>query len=96
MTKISRPNRVIGPNGRQLTLADLPPTDLKRWFPGHKAKIATAVRGGLIGADEVCKRYKLTLEELEIWEQSLASQGIGGLRVSRSRRLLAVPASSTC
>jgi hypothetical protein len=91
MTKISRLKRMIGPNGRPLTLADLPPIDLKRWLPGDKANIATAVRGGLITADEVCKRYKLTLEELEIWEQSLASHGIEGLRVSRSRRLLTAP-----
>jgi hypothetical protein len=90
MTKISPLKRMIGPNGRPLTVADLPPCDLKHWLPGHKAKIATAVRGGLITADEVCKRYKLTLEELETWEQSLASGGIDALRVSRSRRLPAV------
>jgi hypothetical protein len=55
MMKISRLKRMFGPDGRQLTIADLPPIDLKRWLPGHKAKIATAVRGGLITADEVCK-----------------------------------------
>jgi len=76
---------MIGPNGRPLTLADLPPTDIKHWLPGHKANIATAVRGGLITADEVCKRYRLTLEELGTWEQRLVSHGIAGLRVSRRR-----------
>jgi hypothetical protein len=91
MIKIRRLKEVVGQNGRQLTLADLPPTNLKHWLPVHKANIASAVRGGLISVDEVCKRYKLTLEELEIWEQSLASHGIEGLRVSRRRRLLAAP-----
>lgn len=77
---------VIGPNGRPCTLADLPSTNLKRWLPSHKASIATVVRGGLISADEVCKRYKLTLEELKMWEQALADHGLDGLRNSRIRR----------
>jgi len=58
---------VIGPDGRRLTLADLPPIDLKRWYPQHKACIATAVRKGLISAEEACKRYRLTMEEIQIW-----------------------------
>jgi len=86
MTKIWRLKRVIGPNGRQLTLADLPPTNLKHWLPRHKADIVTTVRGGLINADEICKRYRLTLEELKIWEQALDSHGVEGLRVTRIRR----------
>ena len=91
MTKIWRLKSTIGLNGRHLTLADLPPIDLKHWLPAHKANIATAVRGRLITADEVCKRYKLTLEELKMWEQNLANHGIEGLRASRSRRSVAAP-----
>ena len=73
---------VIGPDGRRLTLADLPPIDLKRWYPQHKACIATAVRKGLISAEEVCKRYRLTMEEIQIWERALHGGGVKGLRVS--------------
>jgi hypothetical protein len=73
---------VIGPDGRRLTLADLPPIDLKRWYPQHKACIATAVRKGLISAEEVCKRYRLTTEEIQIWERALHGGGVKGLRVS--------------
>jgi hypothetical protein len=83
MTKIWQLKKVTGPNGRQLTLADLPPTNLKHWLPYHKANIVTTVRGGLITADEICKRYKLSLEEFRIWEQALDSHGVGGLRVTR-------------
>jgi hypothetical protein len=73
---------VIGPDGRRLTLADLPPIGLKRWYPQHKACIATAVRKGLIGAEEVCKRYRLTMEELQIWQHALDRGGVKGLRAS--------------
>jgi hypothetical protein len=83
MTKIWQLKKVTGPDGRQLTLADLPPTNLKHWLPYHKATIVTTVRGGLITADEICKRYRLSLEEFRIWEQALDSHGVGGLRVTR-------------
>ena len=85
--KISRLKRAIGPDGRCLTLADLPPTDLKHWLPCHKARIVTTVRGGLISAEEICKRYQLTLEELNTWERAFERNGIEGLHVRRISRL---------
>ncbi|HEX7727075.1 MAG TPA: DUF1153 domain-containing protein, partial [Rhizomicrobium sp.] len=39
---------VMGPNGRWLSLADLPPPDTKRWVPRRKAEIVAAVRGGIL------------------------------------------------
>jgi hypothetical protein len=86
MTKIWRLKSMLGPNGRQLTLADLPATNLSHWLPIHKARIASAVRGGLITADEVCKRYGLSLEELAIWGEALDRYGVQGLRVTRIQR----------
>ena len=86
-TRIWRLKRVIGPDGRYLTLADLPPTNLKHWLPYHKARIVTTVRGGLIGADEVCRRYQLTLEELKTWVRAFEIHGVEGLHVRRTSRL---------
>lgn len=76
---------VIGPDGRRLTLADLPPIDLKRWYAAHKISIVLAIRGGLITAEEICRRYPLSVEELTLWERALARDGVDGLR-STSRR----------
>ena len=87
MEKIWRLVSVRGPDGRLLTLADLPPTNLKHWLPCHKAIIVTTVRGGLITADEVCKRYRLVPEELKMWERALESYGVEGLKVRRTKRL---------
>ena len=54
---------VIGADGAVVTRADLPPSNLKRWMPRRKATLVKAVRGGLIGLDEACQRYRLTKEE---------------------------------
>src|SRR5580765_8063161 len=82
MSNSWRLKTVIGPNGRLLTLADLPPTNLRRWYPYHKACIASTVRGGLISVEEVCKRYSLTVDEIHMWQQALDRCGVKGLRVS--------------
>ena len=73
---------IPGPDGRPLAVWDLPSHN-QRWTPLRKAKIIVAIRGGLISADEVCQRYKVALEELEIWQREFDRNGIKGLRVTR-------------
>ena len=58
----------------------------QRWTPLRKARVIVAVRGGLISADEVRRRYELTMEELEIWQREFESSGTKGLRVTRIKR----------
>jgi hypothetical protein len=82
----SRLKTITGPNGRPLTLGDLPPVKPNRWFPGHKANVVAAVLGGLMTADQACERYKLTREEFTVWLQAFDSQGAKGLRVTRAKR----------
>jgi uncharacterized protein DUF1153 len=57
----------IGPDGKQVSLAQLPPHDLKRWRPHHKAMVVAAVRHGLITIDEACKRYNLSNDGYLCW-----------------------------
>ena len=77
----SRP--VIGPAGEPLTLDDLPPPNLKRWIARRKAEVVAAVRAGLIGLDEACRRYGITIEEFLSWQRRLDEHGLHGLRVTR-------------
>ena len=65
MTELHRPRvkYVIGPDGSPLTVADLPPTDTKRWVIRRKAEVVAAVRGGLLSLEEACTRYTLTVDE---------------------------------
>ena len=60
----------IGPDGEQITLAQLPRRGLKRWLPRHKAMVVAAVRHGLLTFDEACKRYAPYAEEYLSWHSS--------------------------
>ena len=79
----TRARYVIGPDGRVLTLADLPPRDTKRWVIRRKAALVAAVRGGLLTLEEACERYALTIEEYLSWQTTLDRHGLAGLRATR-------------
>jgi Protein of unknown function (DUF1153) len=84
MTEPHRPRvkYVLGPDGSQLTIADLPPPGTKRWVIRRKAEVA-AVRGGLLSLVEACSRYTLTVEEFLAWQSSIDRHGLAGLRTTR-------------
>jgi len=73
----------IGPDGRRLTRADLPPRDTKRWVIRRKAEVVAAVRGGLLSLDEACSYYNLSIEEFLSWQQAIEKHGVRGLRATR-------------
>ena len=78
----SRARYVIGPDGRALTVADLPPRDTKRWVTRRKAELVVAVRGGLLSLEEACERYALTIDEFLSWQTTLDRHGLPGLRAT--------------
>ncbi len=68
--KLSRPARVIGADGKPLTLADLPARDA-RWNGRRKARVVAAVRGNLISYEQAVRRYGLSPGEYHAWESEL-------------------------
>ena len=76
-------HRVVGPDGKILTLDDLPPPETKRWVARRKAEVVAAVRAQLLTLEEACKRYNLSTEEFVGWEAAIDKHGLGGLRVTR-------------
>ena len=64
-------------------LSHLPPPNTERWVVRRKAQVVTAVRNGLLSAEEACKRYRLSLEEFQSWTHLLDSHGVRGLRATR-------------
>jgi Protein of unknown function (DUF1153) len=74
---------VIGPDGRHLTLSDLPTPGIKRWVTRRKAEVVAAVRGGLLTEEDACSRYELTKEEFAGWERLYDRHGMKGLRTTR-------------
>jgi hypothetical protein len=85
MNKPQRPRvkYVTGPDGRPLTMADLPAPGTKRWVIRRKAQVVAAVRGGLLSLEEACARYSLTIEEFLAWQRSIDQHGLAGLRTTR-------------
>ena len=77
---------VIGPDGRAMTMADLPPAGTTRWVIRRKAEVVAAVDGGLLTLDEARKRYSLSLEEFMVWEAVLHRHGLAGLRATRAQQ----------
>lgn len=73
---------VVGPDGRALTLADLPKPETTRWVTRRKAEVVAAVQGGLISLEEACERYRLSVEEFLSWQHGIARHGLDGLRAT--------------
>ncbi|WP_416897908.1 MAG: DUF1153 domain-containing protein [Minwuia sp.] len=78
----TRPS-VIGPDGRRLTIEDLPSPNTRRWVARRKAEVVAAVRGGLLSLEDACQRYTLSVEEFLSWQRAVDRHGIGGLRTTR-------------
>jgi hypothetical protein len=79
---------VIGPNGRRLTLADLPSPSTKRWVIRRKAEVVAAVTGGLLSLEEACSRYTLDYDEFLSWQAPPRSlrTGLGNSELMSSDR----------
>lgn len=81
-----RPTFVIGPDGQQIAMGDLPPANTKRWVVRRKAQVVAAVRGGLISLEEACERYTLSMEEFLSWQRLIDRHGVPGLRVTQTQK----------
>lgn len=74
---------VPGPEGRMITLKDLPEPGIRRWVTRRKAEVVAAVHGGLLSLKDACQRYNLSEEEFSAWERLYERHGAKGLRVTR-------------
>jgi hypothetical protein len=82
---LRRVNRVAGPEGLIVTLANLPSRNT-RWVPRRKAEVVIAVRDGVLSLGEACNRYCLSLDELAQWQRSYNMGGLGGQRRHKASR----------
>lgn len=61
----------------------LPPDDTVRWVPNRKAAVLSAINDGSISLEDACKRWRLSLEEIQLWQRAVDKVGTPGLRVTR-------------
>ena len=64
-----------------MTDNNLPSGNTIRWTIWRKAEVVAAVHNGLIGLDEACERYRMSVEEFQNWEQLIDKRGFQGLRI---------------
>lgn len=83
---IERVDQISRAAGGPLTVADLPPKNLKRWIARRKAEIVAAVEGGLLSETEACARYNISHEEFSAWLKAYARDGVPGLRARANAR----------
>ena len=74
---------VRGPDGRPITLEDLPKPGITRWVTRRKAEVVAAVSGGLLSQEDALRRYDLTEEEFAGWRVLYSKHGRKGLRTTR-------------
>lgn len=79
----ARQMSVTGPDGRALTMNDLPPPNITRWVTRRKAEVVAAVEGGLLTRKAACDRYNLSEEEFAGWQKLYQRHGSKGLRTTR-------------
>ena len=54
-----------------------------RWTTRRKAAVVIAVRRGQLSLNEVCRRYRLSVDEFVAWERDYDRYGVPGLRTTR-------------
>ena len=61
----------------------LPPPDTRRWTPRRKAGVIAAVLSGVITIEEACRRYELSVDEFDWWQNTMNMHGVPGSRTTR-------------
>ena len=77
---------VLGPSGKPIAFADLPPPSTKRWVMRRKAEVVAGVRAGLLTLEEACDRYTLSVEEFLSWQKLVDQHGVRGLRATQLQK----------
>ena len=85
LRRTTRPRIVTLPDGRVLSLADLPPRNT-RWVASRKAAVVRGVVYGLIAQDEALKRYGLSRDEFIEWLSAVSEHGEAALKTTYLKR----------
>ena len=70
--------RTAGRNPFELTFANLPPPDIRRWNTVRKVFVVRAIQVGVLSFDQASKRYNLSAEEFVSWHKLAANFGSTG------------------
>lgn len=60
----------------------LPPPNTVRWVKSRKAAVVHAVQDGALSREDACRRYGLSMEELQSWEDLVLRFGDNALKAT--------------
>ncbi len=60
----------------------LPPPNTVRWVKSRKAAVVHAVQDGHLTREDACRRYGLSAEELQSWEDLVLKFGDNALKAT--------------
>ena len=84
--KSKHPYAVTLPDGSQLTRADLPPINTRRWVASRKARVVLGVKSGLITLPEALEMYGLSEEEYASWVHAVSVHGLQALKTTQIQK----------
>jgi hypothetical protein len=67
--------------GLSVDLESLPVDGNIRWVARRKAQVVLAISIGLLTFNEACRRYDISIEELNEWRRNFGHAGLNGLKV---------------
>lgn len=70
---------------------ELPPPDTNRWTAQRKAAVVKAVLSGVINLEEVCRRYRLSVDEFRSWHNAMERHGMRGLYTTKLQKYRVFP-----
>ena len=73
---------------------ELPAPDTERWTPRRKASVVKAVLSGVMGLEEICHRYGLSVEEFSSWNDAMHKHGMRGLYTTKLQKYRYFPTRS--
>ncbi len=86
LKKVDGPRAVTLPDGRVMTLGDLPDPRTTRWVASRKAAVVRGVLYGLITQEDALSRYGLSEEEFREWIVAVSEHGEDALKATRLKR----------
>ena len=69
-------------DGSLLSVADLPPRDMRGWVASRKLAVLRAVLYQLWSQEEALETYSISEEEFYDWVRCLAANGPSGLKIT--------------
>ncbi len=86
LKKVDGPRSVTLADGTEMTQADLPPANTRRWVASRKAAVVRGVAYGLISQSDALARYQISQDEFHEWVRAVSEHGEDALKATNVQK----------